>query len=173
MSNKAFVRIWSIVLALRQGFQAEFDVLFLDIEMPRLDGMSAARQIRERDEQVTIIFITNMAQYAIHGYEVGALDFPFEARELRGFGNAPAKGMQARAGAAGERHSALVRCRAAQYAQDRGKIPGDALSQAGGQELSALCHAPAAAASLRNLKPQFDNIRFTLRRICDNIHKNP
>ena len=74
--------------ALLQGFRPEYDVLFLDIEMPRLDGMSAARQIRERDEQVTIIFITNMAQYAIHGYEVGALDFlvkpvSYEALEMR------------------------------------------------------------------------------------------
>lgn len=74
--------------ALLQGFRPEFDVLFLDIEMPRLDGMSAARQIRERDEQVTIIFITNMAQYAIHGYEVGALDFllkplSYDALEMR------------------------------------------------------------------------------------------
>jgi DNA-binding LytR/AlgR family response regulator len=74
--------------ALLQAFRPEFDVLFLDIEMPRLDGMSAARQIRERDEQVTIIFITNMAQYAIHGYEVGALDFllkpvSYDALEMR------------------------------------------------------------------------------------------
>ncbi len=74
--------------ALLQGFRPDYDVLFLDIEMPRLDGMSAARQIRERDEQVTIIFITNMAQYAIHGYEVGALDFllkpvRYEALEMR------------------------------------------------------------------------------------------
>lgn len=74
--------------ALLQDYRAEFDVLFLDIEMPRLDGMSAARQIREMDEQVTIIFITNMAQYAIHGYEVGALDFllkpvSYDALEMR------------------------------------------------------------------------------------------
>ena len=82
------VREYADGQALLQGFRPEYDVLFLDIEMPRLDGMSAARQIRERDEQVTIIFITNMAQYAIHGYEVGALDFllkplSYDALEMR------------------------------------------------------------------------------------------
>ena len=37
--------------------------------------MDAAREIRKRDQRVLIIFITNMAQYAINGYVVGALDF--------------------------------------------------------------------------------------------------
>ena len=52
-----------------------YDVLLLDIEMPRLDGMTAAGWIRAVDPDVIIIFITNMAKYAIKGYEVGALDF--------------------------------------------------------------------------------------------------
>ena len=42
--------------------------------MPRMDGMTAARHIRERDPVVLLMFITNMAQYAIRGYEVEALD---------------------------------------------------------------------------------------------------
>jgi len=37
--------------------------------------MTAAKCIRELDQSVIIIFITNMAKYAIKGYEVGALDF--------------------------------------------------------------------------------------------------
>jgi len=37
--------------------------------------MDAARRIRDRDKKVVLSFITNMAQYAIHGYEVNALDF--------------------------------------------------------------------------------------------------
>ena len=43
--------------------------------MPRLDGMAAAERIRAFDPGVILIFITNMAQYAIKGYEVDALDF--------------------------------------------------------------------------------------------------
>lgn len=51
------------------------DIIFLDIEMKNLDGMRAAREIRKRDEYCVIIFVTRMAQYAIEGYEVSALDF--------------------------------------------------------------------------------------------------
>lgn len=43
--------------------------------MPHLNGMEAAQKIRELDKEVVIVFITNMAQYAIKGYEVDALDF--------------------------------------------------------------------------------------------------
>ena len=57
------------------GFQKEYDLILLDVEMPELNGMELAHKIRETDEQVVLMFITNMAQYAIHGYSVGALDF--------------------------------------------------------------------------------------------------
>lgn len=53
----------------------KFDILLMDIEMPHLNGMEAAQKIRELDKEVVIVFITNMAQYAIKGYEVDALDF--------------------------------------------------------------------------------------------------
>ena len=53
----------------------KWDLILLDIEMPRLDGLSTARRIREQNGDVPIIFITQMAQYAINGYEVGALDY--------------------------------------------------------------------------------------------------
>ncbi len=47
----------------------------MDIEMKFMDGMTAAGKIRELDDGVIIIFITNMAQYAIQGYAVNALDY--------------------------------------------------------------------------------------------------
>lgn len=52
-----------------------WNLIFLDIEMPGIDGMETAQRIRKQDEDTFLVFVTNMAQYAIHGYEVDAFDF--------------------------------------------------------------------------------------------------
>ena len=57
------------------GYKASFDLVFMDIELPGLDGMEAARRLREVDRSVVLIFVTNMANFAVKGYEVDALDF--------------------------------------------------------------------------------------------------
>lgn len=57
------------------AYSPDFDIILMDIMLPHLDGMKTAKRIREKDSEVVIIFITNMANYAIHGYEVNALDF--------------------------------------------------------------------------------------------------
>lgn len=57
------------------NYASDFDVVLMDIEMPLLNGMDTARKLRKIDETVILIFITNMAQYAINGYEVDASDF--------------------------------------------------------------------------------------------------
>ena len=56
-------------------YRPGFDIIFLDIEMPTLGGMPTAERIRRQDPDVVLVFVTNMAQYAIRGYEVDALDF--------------------------------------------------------------------------------------------------
>ena len=65
--------------------QKHYDIIFFDIEMTLLNGMDAAKVIRERDVNVVMVFITNMAQYAIEGYEVGALDFVLKPIDYYGF----------------------------------------------------------------------------------------
>lgn len=60
---------------LLSGYRPDHDVIFLDIQMRHLDGLETARRVRTVDADVVIVFITNMAQYAIRGYEVDALSY--------------------------------------------------------------------------------------------------
>lgn len=66
-------------------YKPVFDLVLLDIEMPLLNGMDTARKLRKSDSNVFIIFITNLAQYAINGYEVDALDFILKPVEYKNF----------------------------------------------------------------------------------------
>lgn len=52
-----------------------YDLLLLDIQLPGMDGVSLASQIRQSDEKVIIVFITSMTAYAVQGYRVCALDY--------------------------------------------------------------------------------------------------
>lgn len=56
-------------------YKPQYDIILMDIQMKFVDGMTAAEEIRRADSEVIIIFITNMTQYAIRGYKVGALDY--------------------------------------------------------------------------------------------------
>ena len=63
------------------------DIYFLDIGLPGVNGMEAAQIIRQTDESTPIVFVTDLAQYAVRGYSVDALDFhaqsPFTTRTSR------------------------------------------------------------------------------------------
>ena len=52
-----------------------YNAVFLDIEMPHMDGMELAAEIRKHDSRVVMVFVTNMARYAVNGYRVGAIDY--------------------------------------------------------------------------------------------------
>lgn len=56
-------------------YKPVYDLIFLDIMMPDLNGMDAAARIRETDESVVLAFVTNLAQFAIQSYEVDASEF--------------------------------------------------------------------------------------------------
>lgn len=61
--------------SLLRNFDGQYDVLFLDIQMDGPDGLATAERIRRTDETVILIFVTNLAQYAIRGYGVRAANF--------------------------------------------------------------------------------------------------
>ena len=69
------VSVFGSGVEILEDYRPVYDIIFLDVEMPHLDGMETARRIRALDSDVLLIFITNMAQYAIKGYAVGALDY--------------------------------------------------------------------------------------------------
>lgn len=57
------------------AYTTGYDLVFLDIVLPRCNGMDVARALRERDRAVTLVFVTNMANMAVKSYEVDAFDF--------------------------------------------------------------------------------------------------
>lgn len=53
----------------------EYDLLILDIEMGKMNGMEMAKKIRQTDEQLPILFITGYDDYMAQGYEVAAIHY--------------------------------------------------------------------------------------------------
>lgn len=51
------------------------DLIFMDIDLPGFTGMELAELLRTYDKETPLIFVTNLAQYALNGYKVGALDY--------------------------------------------------------------------------------------------------
>ena len=56
-------------------YRPAYDLVLMDIGLPGHNGMETAAALRERDRSVTLILVTNMAQFAVKGYEVDAFDF--------------------------------------------------------------------------------------------------
>ncbi len=52
-----------------------FDVIFLDVVMPLLSGIEAAREIRLKDKSVQIVFLTSSIEYAYESYSVKAFNY--------------------------------------------------------------------------------------------------
>ena len=65
-------RYSSAVAAMQDVCQKKFDLLFLDIQMPELDGLEFAKMV---PEDTRIVFTTAFNQYAVEGYRVNALDY--------------------------------------------------------------------------------------------------
>ena len=60
-------RVFGNAIDFLSGYTAAYDVVFMDIEMPMMNGMTAAKKLRELDGEVCLIFITAMSRYALKG----------------------------------------------------------------------------------------------------------
>jgi len=72
---------------LEQFQRSEFDLLILDIMMPKMDGLTLAKKIRELDEKIPVIFLSALSHQEdkIEGFKIGADDYitkPFSMEEL-------------------------------------------------------------------------------------------
>lgn len=52
-----------------------YEVIILDVEMPELNGLETAERIRRIDNSVIIFFLTNYAEFAVQGYDVGVFRY--------------------------------------------------------------------------------------------------
>ncbi len=57
------------------NYRLEYDIVFLDVDMPNMDGFRTAEKLRVMDRNTILIFVTNLAQYAIEGYKYDAIDY--------------------------------------------------------------------------------------------------
>ena len=66
-------------------YASQYDFIILDINLSAIDGISVARTIREKDEDVIIMFVTNLAKYVTRGYEVSAIDYAIKPLNYNSF----------------------------------------------------------------------------------------
>ena len=85
--SEARIDLYKSGLAFLKEFNSRpYDLVFLDIEMPEIDGITLAKNLRKLNADVPIIFLTSHLEYALVGYEVNALRYltkPVDTEKLR------------------------------------------------------------------------------------------
>ena len=60
---------------LRAHAAAPFDIIFLDVLMPLLNGMETARELRQKDKTVKLVFLTTSSDFAVEAFTVKASNY--------------------------------------------------------------------------------------------------
>ncbi|ROR29126.1 LytTR family two component transcriptional regulator [Mobilisporobacter senegalensis] len=79
------VREFTSGQTLLNSYNANFQIIFLDIKMPELDGIETAKRIRQMDSNVIIIFLTSLVKYVLAGYSVNAANYLIKPLEYKKF----------------------------------------------------------------------------------------
>ena len=69
------IKIFDNAVVFLEKYTADYDIIFMDVKMPYMNGITAAHKLRQMDKDVILYFVTSMQQYAINGYEVDAMDY--------------------------------------------------------------------------------------------------
>lgn len=99
------------VQALHDILRLSPDVVFADVEMPAVNGMELARKIRERDENIQVVFVTAYEKYAIEAFQVNAVNYilkPITEEDLSVTVNRLMKGYRARVSSAAENRLRII-----------------------------------------------------------------
>lgn len=57
------------------NYNPDCNIVFMDVDMPGMNGFETARNLRRNDGAVVLVFVTNLARYAIKGYDFNATDY--------------------------------------------------------------------------------------------------
>lgn len=71
----ADIRIFDSSIHFLDSYSSDIDIIFLDIQMPLQDGLSVAQEIRKKDTNVFLVFITSLRQYVFKGYDYQAYQY--------------------------------------------------------------------------------------------------
>ncbi|MBP1968502.1 two-component SAPR family response regulator [Virgibacillus natechei] len=75
-------RFNNLVLEKNATLLEEVDVIFLDIEMPEINGLELAEKILEINADISIVFVTAFNDYAVRAFELNALDYVLKPIQL-------------------------------------------------------------------------------------------
>ncbi len=140
--------------------EKDFDILLLDIEMKKMNGVDLARSVRSESDRIQIVFITGFPDFIAEGYEVAALHYlmkPLDTDKLYGVLDRAAKNLGRE-----EKRLAITFMRETSY------IPFDKISYIEAQLQYVTVHTDSGEArakiSLSEIETQLDDRFFRCQR---------